>query len=145
MAFGWFRRRQKLILIVMAFLMVSFLIGFQGFDAFIQKDPGKEEIGKTRHGKLVRNDLMAAKVEMDLLGEMAGILYRSDPLQIEELRAVAEQKEASNAFALLLVEARQSGVKVTDQDVADFFTSAGLKDDQYNAQIKQLMTRGATE
>ena len=36
MLFGFFRRRQKMVIIIMAVLMVSFLIGFQGFQADLE-------------------------------------------------------------------------------------------------------------
>ena len=41
MAFGFFRRRQKMVIIIMVVLMVSFLVGIQGFNMLFGSKPEK--------------------------------------------------------------------------------------------------------
>ncbi|MFW6065737.1 MAG: hypothetical protein ACOC9S_02860, partial [Planctomycetota bacterium] len=60
MAFAFFRRRQKLVIIIMAVLMVAFLVGFQGLQQLVSGNRGERTLGTSRWGELVNRDLERA-------------------------------------------------------------------------------------
>ncbi|MFO7909135.1 MAG: hypothetical protein R6U42_03735 [Halomonas sp.] len=70
MAFAFFRRRQKLVIIIMAVLMVAFLVGFQGLQQLVSGTRGEQTVGKSRFGELVNRDLERANSDINLLNAM---------------------------------------------------------------------------
>ena len=67
MALGFFRRRQKLIFILMVVLMVSFLVGVQGFTALFKENPGEFVVGKADGFEITTGDLQAARADLGQL------------------------------------------------------------------------------
>ena len=72
MAFAFFRRRQKMVIIIMAVLMVSFLIGFQGFQTLFAKKPGERVLGRTTQGEIRVRDTEMARSDLDVVS-MTGL------------------------------------------------------------------------
>ncbi len=129
MAFAFFRRRQKTVIIVMVILMVSFLVGFQGFSMFLQKRPGKQVLGRFEDGpKLRAQDYLQAERDINLLlraGLVDGML--DSIFRFNEGSFVVADGEIANgprmAYLLLLHEAQPYG-PVTDADVDAYLSQA---------------------
>ncbi len=147
MAFAFFRRRQKLVIIIMAVLMVTFLIGFQGFEQLVRRRPETEPIGTGRWDDVLRRDLVQAHGDIELLRiiglgrshyQMMGI-----PTETEFLALMNNDwNEVPLTYALLLKEAEDSGtVSVTDQDVDQFLRDIGLTGAQYERLVAQIGDR----
>lgn len=123
MALGFFRRNQKIVILIMVILMVAFLVP-TGASTLLQKDPLKREIGSTKLGSLTLGELQNAMVEMQILGMLGlGNQGRQSPwptdMEFMFLRANGE-RGAGEAYGLLLKEARAVGVPVTEADVDNF-------------------------
>ena len=116
MAFGFFRRRQKMVIIIMVILMVSFLLSYQTFEMLTERNRDVE-IGKASGSEIRLSDLNMARGEIEILS-IAGM--RMDPL----FAGMTAQKDAELAYALLLQEARKSGIKVSDEWAYDYIETA---------------------
>jgi hypothetical protein len=139
MAFGWFRRRQKMVMIVMVILMVAFLIP-TGLQHLIEPNPGKEAIGRTSEGKVTLGDRLEAKVDVDLLKALwrnANAQGRQDPALSFLINANVENNE-DMAYLLLLKEAQKAEVRVTRADVDQYLTQAGFRADAVGELAQQL-------
>lgn len=139
MALAFFRRRQKMVLIIMAILMVSFLIGFQGFEAVLHRNPGSRVIGKTSSGKITENDLRAAENDLRLLSY---VNYTDLGFQL-----VRNSEQPVLVYVLLLREAQGAHVRVGQQDVSAFFVSKGLVGAElqsFVAGLKSVLGQGVT-
>ncbi len=136
MAFEWFRRRQKLMIGLMVALMISFLVGYTGFEMLFRTDPMKFELGTTEFGDMTQGDLLRASNDLDAL-RMIG-LTSLPMLMLEDVNA-AEQK-AELAYALLVREAEQNDVTVTDADIFGFI---GYEPDtaDYEGWLSQIRSR----
>ena len=134
MAFAFFRRRQKMVIVIMVVLMVSFLIGFQGFEMVTHWRRGVPVVGTTRDGRITIEDRTRAETDLFIL----------DSLQIRSydylyLRNNGEQ--AVQAYTLLLREADALGPDVTGADVEQFFAQAGISGSDYDALMSQFRAR----
>jgi len=117
MALEFFRRRQKLVFVIMVALMVSFLIGGYGLSHVVGRSGGAQTIGMTRLGKITVQDVMRADVERIILDA----INRQTPGQDAEYVALlANGGQSAMAYALLLKEARSSSIDVPDEDVDAF-------------------------
>jgi hypothetical protein len=149
MAFGFFRRRQKLVIVIMAVLMVSFLVSYQGFMSFTQRNAAKMAIGTTKMGKVTVGQLDTARAELHVLVNYVGIgnPYRALPLDVEMIALLDHRAEGerSMAFALLLREAKAAGYKTFDQEAEGFLTQIGLAkgSEGRRLQVAQMRSRRA--
>ncbi|MBS3734010.1 MAG: hypothetical protein KGY99_03705 [Phycisphaerae bacterium] len=124
MALGFFYRHQKMVFIIMAVLMVSFLIGYQGFNLLFSSEPGEQTLGETRYGQVELGDLWQAQKDLRLLGLFDLRMYARQRLALQALQSSAG-RETPQAYAMLLAEAEQSGVSVFDVDIERFLTHHG--------------------
>lgn len=131
--FSFFRKRQKMVVIIMAVLMVSFLVGAQGFSAIAQKNPLKKVVGKTRLGELKRGDFQQASIDVQILLRYLGLgnprrmidAERIAPTDFEML-TLANDRSRIEAFAFLYHEARQAGYRTYDSEAEGFLKTIGL-------------------
>jgi hypothetical protein len=143
MAFAFFRRRQKLVIIIMAVLMVVFLVSFQGLRQFVERAPGEQVVGTSRWGEIQGRDGAAATADLRMLARM-GLARRQFmmgvPTQAEYQALMSNGlDQAALAYALLLREANTSGiVEVTQDDVQEFLRALELTGAQYEAFLQQL-------
>jgi len=148
MAFGFFRRRQKMVIIIMVALMVSFLVGWQGVSLFLTPKPEKQKIGETRAGTILRGELMSAAADLDILSAMGfGNRYRYPPWPTEMAYIYLQQTNGENArfaYTLLISEAREAGVLVNEGDVDAFFAGIGLTGDRYAERISSIRSRNSS-
>ncbi|MFW6133893.1 MAG: hypothetical protein ACOC8F_08355 [Planctomycetota bacterium] len=138
MALGFFYRHQKMVFIIMAVLMVSFLIGYQGFNLLFSREPGKQVVGETRYGELRGSDIWSAEKDIRVV-RLFDRHPRQQRLALEamrlgagpeaqralQLRELPDPRVMTHPYALLLAEARQSGVRVLDSDVENFLARRG--------------------
>jgi hypothetical protein len=120
MAFAFFRKRQKLIFLIMVLLMVSFLIGFQGFSMLFSTDPEEVEIGQSRFGKISNGMIQQARSDLDLLSLMLGALGRgSEQVQAYQQLRTGGTDEMTGAlgYALLLRQAGEEGFMPIEGEV----------------------------
>jgi hypothetical protein len=144
MAFAFFRRRQKLVIIIMAVLMVVFLVSFQGLRSLTERPRGERAMGTSRWGDVLYRDVSAASSDLSMLMRMG--LGRSPqflgrvPTQLEfEALMRNGWDQAALAYALLLREAdRADVVDVTDQDVEEFLQAIRLTGAQYERLLEDL-------
>ncbi len=132
MAFAFFRRRQKLVIIIMVVLMVSFLIGFQGFSELFGPGAGDGKIVETPYGDLTSDTVNEAEASLRILGAI------NMPMEHPELAILMEHPRAAERFALLLLEAEGHDLRVGDVDVQRALEDAGIKDEQVQAIIRGL-------
>ncbi len=132
MALGFFRKRQKLIFIIMVLLMVSFLIGFQGFSMLFQKNPNKVVLGTTPDGKVTLGEFRSARSDLELLRFLAPG-FGQNTLQGAAFEAMMtgapREDERALSFLLLLQQARENDFTVTDPEIDQMIlrmTSNGL-------------------
>lgn len=152
MAFAFFRRRQKMVIIIMAALMVSFLIGFQGFQMLFSKSGGKQPIGETPFGTITLADLNVASDQLDILNQYAymGIFPRfmEEHFAYRVLMSNVDQdgrSEAPLVYAMLLQEAAERGGDVSEGDVDKFFARLPypyLPVEDYKDLVEKMNTRG---
>ena len=76
MALGFFRRRQKMVMIIMAVLMVAFLVGFQGFSMLLSGRGGSDSIGTILGGRVhIRTgDIRQASFDLNVQFVNVGLL-----------------------------------------------------------------------
>jgi len=135
MAFRFFRRRQKIVIIIMVLLMVSFLLSFM-FRGNSSRSAGyNPQIATTRFGPLTLKDRNAAKFDLDLLQQLrigdAAFWYLLN----------ANGQDVDLAYATLIQEADASGLTVSDSEADRFFEARELTGNQYLALLSQLRER----
>jgi hypothetical protein len=137
MALSFFRRNQKMVIGIMVVLMVAFLVGVQGCDlmqGLLDRVLRGRGGPKTKIGRITQDDINLAEAELMLLGElglgqnMLRMYYEPFPTEgaYLTLRNVNERDDQTWAYALLLAEAKASGVLVTEADVDRFFQDVQL-------------------
>ncbi|MCL2701766.1 MAG: SurA N-terminal domain-containing protein [Phycisphaerae bacterium] len=136
MAFGFFRRHQKVVIIIMVVLMVAFLLTAATFEGIMNLfSPNRNPAAGTMYGeKLTVRDQMDARSVLDLLeslrfdrsmGEdltgMSGVhnQYPSSEYLLMLLRQNGNR--AGDTLALLYREAVHAGVTVSDQEVINAY------------------------
>ena len=146
MAFKFFRRRQKMVIVIMALLMISFLVGVQGFQMLTRKNPRKREVGTTLFGSLRAGEIWTGTTDIELLsrnvrlGSPQRMIQQLWPTDLEFLTIESRNERPGVAYALLLQEARDNGVLVTEADIDSFFEQVGrpVDSDAYRAMISDL-------
>jgi hypothetical protein len=160
MALAFFRRRQKMVVIIMAVLMVSFLVGYQGLSMIFRQDrgPGSQMVGRAVGGKVMVEDLKRARNEIQWLYALVGLgnPYREPQGQLTQemidmdvefsfLRRNSEGPERL-AYVLLLQEAEEAGVTVSELDIDAFLEQIGLSGEDYTNRIAEVRdSPGMTE
>jgi hypothetical protein len=149
MALGFFRRNQKMVIGIMVALMVAFLVGWQGcemirggLDRFIRRGGGP----RTRMGRLTGEDVSLAEAELIILRElglgssMLRLMYAPWPTELAyvTLTTANERDSQSLAYALLLAEAKASGILVDEADVDTFFADIDLRGELYKHRLAVL-------
>ncbi len=169
---GFFRRRQKMVMIIMVVLMVSFLIGFQGFNSIVEKNREDMELAKTSVGDLKLADRRQAGSDIRTLETIRNIAaniasqspeaHNAPAMQGDaEFRvltgdratfgnnnaaeAANQQKNADLSYALLLKEATKKGARVSDGDVDAFFDRVGISGETYTSLKGIMRQRGIPE
>jgi len=131
MAFEFFRRRQKMVVIIMAVLMVSFLVGAQGLNMLTQSNPSRITIGATIVGKMRLREVRLAAADIRILYGFLGLgtpkrtVELGWPMDIEFLALITD-KDPDFTYALLLKEAEAAGHKTYDSEVEKFLQQIGL-------------------
>jgi hypothetical protein len=129
MALGFFRKRQKLIFILMVVLMVSFLVGVQGFTALFNENPNEHVIGKADGFAVTTGDLQAARADMGQLRMLMQFApYGAQGAYMALTRANEGETSLVTAYAILLKEAEQKGVGVSGQEVQQFVNAMKARD-----------------
>jgi len=137
MALGFFRRRQKMVIVIMVALMVSFLVGWQGCSMIMETDPGKVEIATTRFGDLTRGEFWSAEADLNILNRMG---LAGNPWEFGEFYILTRRngEQAHYAYLLLLHEAEEAGILADSADVDAFFARLGYSGDNYDSFISSL-------
>lgn len=141
MALGFFRRRQKLVLIVMVLLMVAFLIPsmFQGLG---RGGSSKEVIGRIGDKEITMLTRRAAGADLDLLNTSLKLGRFTRPRRGEgafvAFLEVNAGKDSALTWALLLDEAREMGITVNEDQIDVFFAESGLTDELYQQEVSNL-------
>ncbi len=151
MAFAFFRRRQKMVVVIMAALMVSFLVGMQGFKMITDwLGQGDSDFATTRVGTITHNDRRTANTDVQLISPYAlyyvrdvnSILSNPFPGEMEFLTLKATSDDPALLYALLLKEAQASDIVVTDADVENHYKLVGwpIGSEQHENLITQMQT-----
>jgi len=147
MAFGFFRRRQKMVVIIMAVLMVSFLVGFQGLQMLLSRSQDDLAIGRTSEGEVKRKHVWSAQTDMAILRTF-GLENPTLPTGGEFMMLASNRRDPALVYALLLIEAEKEGVTVSDADVQDFINrQLGISKEAYRDVLSALRQsqRGITD
>ncbi len=147
MAFAFFRRRQKLVIIVMVILMVSFLVGPQVMKQFAERGGKNREIGRLRDDtKIMLTDLWEAGLDLEILAA-AEINPQVAPgvglLQVIQAHRMANIEPAV-VYALLRKEAEPFG-PVSESDVDGVLGAYKLVDLRYRHVVSELRSRSISE
>ena len=136
MALGFFRKRQKMIIIIMVLLMVSFLIGMQGFQVlFPRKSRGDVDVGASRYGEIALGDLDRADSDLRILGNYVELGARS----IEYIDLQWRNGDRSSlAYALLLQQAGEADATVTEDQIDAYLRDVGISEADYNSRVSRL-------
>ncbi len=114
MAFGFFRRRQKLVMIIMVLLMISFLVGYQGFELFARRsdDP---VIGRMGDEKIKLSQKQTADSDVTVLKRLAALPWGGYFMVLQN--ANQGEDDLATSFALLQAEAHRAGIRVSPAEV----------------------------
>lgn len=130
MAFAFFRRRQKMVIVVMAVLMVGFLIGAQGFRMLTERRPEQRVLGDTSMGELKARELTQASNDIRLLstyarlGDVERLATTGWTMDVEFLTLFLSSPP-DLVYALLLKEAAEAGYRASDAEIDAFFGQIG--------------------
>lgn len=142
MALGWFRRRQKMVMIVMVLLMVVFLLS----SVLTQPLDSRENpvIGRTSEGKVKTSDLVSAKSDLEILNTKLSFAEGTRPLLPNDGLPGSMQEingeKADLAYALLLKEAEKLDIRVSETDVTNYLADNGYRGAQYEWLVSFLKT-----
>ncbi len=133
MAFAFFRKRQKMVVIIMAVLMVSFLVGIQGFSTLFHPQRSKGLYGTTAAGgEITVAEIAQAKSDIDVLQRigLGAALGSYGEMGLAFVQTLSNDNP-NLTYALLLDEAERSGVSVTKYDIDSFFEMGGYAGEDY--------------
>lgn len=114
---GFFRKRQKMIFVIMVILMVSFLVGYQGLQQFFRSDPAEEPLGESRYGTITLGMQNHARNDLAILRYLS---LSALPREYGEFLYVMLNREDATRnldYALLQAEADAMDVEVTAGEV----------------------------
>ena len=139
MAFRFFRRRQKLVVIVMVVLMVSFLVGYQGLKMLMDSGSKNPTWGKLRDGTELKGEhYRLAANDLELLARHTRIGTALASL------LPPNAAQAREAYAVLLVEA-ENRPAVSEENVSRFLQSVGYSGVPYQETVSRLRSQGIPE
>jgi hypothetical protein len=146
MALGFFRRRQKLVLIVMVLLMVAFLIP-ASIRGFFDPKTHKDVIGWVGGKEVTKGTLWSAAADIRILRRWLGMGFGRRPGEapFAMFLAINDRSRPELGWALLLHEAREMGIRVTDQQVDSFLAASGLTGQTYQQRLAELAREKFTE
>ena len=147
MAFGFFRRRQKMVVIIMAVLMVTFLVGMQGFQMIFSTTPREEHVfGTVDEAEIKEGDLDSARQDVERLARYVGL---GSPMQTPHHEAFGMIRRNGPkmrlAYCLLLHEGTAAGIEVSQGEIDSFLVGVGLVDELYANHIADIREQGMTE
>ncbi len=124
MAFGFFRRRQKMVIIIMVVLMVSFLVGYQGFELLFHRNQDPV-IGRMADEKITKSIFIAADGDVKTMEKlepraMENLDSKTRDLLMAFLTLRGEnpvEHDVALAFALLQIEAQKAKIRVSESEV----------------------------
>ncbi len=166
MALSFFRKRQKMVVIIMAVLMVSFLIGFKGLEMLFRTKREVQIIGRVADEiEITQPELSFAASTMTQLDSgawiglgnprrwpMGDISMAEMDMEFIVLRDInlrdinGSDRNKALAWKLLSIEADQAGIEVSQSEVDAFFSAIGLTGEQYSNRIAELReSKGLTE
>ncbi len=140
MAFAFFRRRQKMVISIMAVLMILFVVGPTAVQRLASRNSSDVSLGTIRGGEITYRDRENAETQIFMLD----FLRLRDP---EFTRLTwGNGDQAALAYALLLKEAEQhDDIQVGRGDVDDYLEQVGLVENDYQGHVSQLRTRNIPE
>lgn len=148
MALGFFRRRQKLVILVMVLLMVAFLIP-TGIRGCFEPDRLKVAVGSVGKRKITVRMMRAAERDVRLLRDWLGLGRFSPPRPGEAgfVTFLERGHEHFLSWTLLLHEAGEMGIRVTERQVEEFLIRSGLDPagGEYQEMLASLADRRMTE
>lgn len=133
MAFAFFRRRQKLVVILMIILMISFLVTLQGLSMLTERREGSQTFARTRAGEMELADLWSAGQDLQILA----IVGRQVQLP-GEVQVLMQVERGDLYYALLLAEAEENGIVASDADVTAFLSGLGYSEEAYHGLIEDF-------
>lgn len=146
MALGFFRRRQKMVLVFMVLLMVTFLIPslFQRLGSGQGRDT---VIGYINDEKITIHMQQAAEIDLNLLRRSLGMGMgrRTGEGTFVAFLQINRNQNAGLVWMLLLREARQMGITVKEDQVESFLVESGLTGEAYRRELADLRDTGYTE
>ncbi|MFP4053449.1 MAG: hypothetical protein ACLFV7_06250 [Phycisphaerae bacterium] len=146
MALGFFRKRQKMVIIIMVLLMIAFLIPTSLRSCAGDRDRGDLAIGTTSAGEISYNERQQARFELGLLSspplQLARYAYSRHPIARQVGMAFAMLSDERNnpdlAYAMLKHEAEEAGIGVSDGEVDYFLGFLGVKGESYDNFIAEI-------
>ena len=124
MAFAFFRKRQKMVIIIMVLLMVSFLVGVQGLNMLLSKKPGERVIGTVGDDEIIQQDSQRAADDLELLSRYVRLGTMGPSSQIRPTNAefidLARGTSPQLALTLLQYEAGRAGITVSEREANDY-------------------------
>lgn len=152
MALGFFRRRQKMVFWIMVVLMVAFLIP-QGIQGFLRTNPTGQVLGTVGSKDITQGMLQSASADLELLRSFLRLGEARQPRRGEQVFQAFMQFNMDSehrgqlplTWALLLLEAQDMGVRVTDQEVSGFLAESGLGETNKAQFLAELQQQGYTE
>ena len=139
MAFAFFRRRQKTVIITMVVLMVSFVVGPQVISKFGQRGGKNSERGRLRDGTKIRaSDVNQAERDIRIFQKA-----RIQPGTLEAIFAY-NGNNALTAYVLLVKEAERFG-PVSKAEVDNFLAGGEIVDARYRQVVSDLRSDLVTE
>ncbi len=116
---GFFRKRQKLIFVIMVLLMVSFLVGMQGLSMIFGRGDEDMAMAETKAGPLTYKEVQQAESDIELLRMFIGGFGRG--LEQGAYGALTMQATDDGSvpitYALLLKQARAAKLRVSDAEI----------------------------
>ena len=134
MALGFFRKWQKMIIVIMVVLMLSFLVGGTGMQILCSPRSRDFARGQSKYGEVMQGD--ASRAETDIRD--LSVFLRLD-MRSAEFMQLHQNADASVAYALLVQEARAGGHQVGEAEVDAYLAGLGLEPGQ--AEYRKLLGR----
>jgi len=145
MAFKFFRQRQKLVLIIMVFLMVVFLIpsGIRGLFA----GRHKVVIGNIGKEKITLNLVRLSEQDLRIIRREQSLAQSSWPWQnvFQIFYTISSEDKLPLTWTLLVHEAKKMGITVSDAQVRAFLKKQKLDGQVYKDELANLSQLGLTE
>ena len=144
MAFRFFRRRQKMVIVIMVVLMIAFLVGPRLSSMFTGSRAG-EVVGRFPDGqKLKVRDFQLAHSDLQMFEFMVQSLPQG-PILPELIFLSTNGGDSPFAYGVLIAEAQEAGIRPTEEDVDSFLAGRGVSDAGYRSVVSALRNRDIPE